>query len=102
MKRIFILIALGTIGWVQGARAWGQSGHDAIAYIAETLDVTVLGTCSDYVWAHKYFYDCAFHVNDIGRPLRTYQLYKDLAQELGLSVKAMDAVGTDYDGCIFE
>ena len=81
------------------SEAW-QKAYDA--YIAETLDVTVLGTCSDYIWAHKYFYDCAFHVNDIGRPLRTYQLYKDLAQELGLSVKAMDAVGTDYDGCIFE
>lgn len=36
MKRIFFLIALGIFGLVQGAWAWGQSGHDAIAYIAET------------------------------------------------------------------
>ena len=36
MKKFLFLIAFGTVAAVQGAWAWGQSGHDAIAYIAET------------------------------------------------------------------
>jgi len=62
----------------------------------------VLGSSVDYVYAHKYFYDCAFHLNDLGRTYRTYQMYTDLCGLLGIAQKGFTSVGTDFEGCIFE
>ncbi len=63
----------------------------------------LLGSSADYVFAHTYFYDCAYHVNDYGRTYRTYQMYLDLCELLGIKdVKAIDAVGTNFKGCLFE
>ncbi len=62
-----------------------------------------IGNASDYIWEHKYFYDCAFHPNDYGRAYRTYQLYVDLCSTLGIDeVQHYLSVGTDYEGCLFE
>ncbi len=62
-----------------------------------------LGSSADYIYDHSYFYDCAFHLNDTGRALRTYRMYLDLAQLLGIErTVGFLGVGTDYDGCIFE
>ena len=36
MKKAFLLLALTAFCFVQNALAWGKSGHDAVAYIAET------------------------------------------------------------------
>ena len=62
-----------------------------------------LGSCMDYIFDHNYAYDCAFHVNDYGRTWRTYQMYEDICEKLGITdVKNVDAVGTDFAGCLFE
>ncbi len=70
--------------------------------IAEIYDFDgVIGSCIDYVFAHKYFYDCAFHPNDLGRSYRTYRLYSDLCEMLGIEKNGFDSKGTDFEGCIF-
>lgn len=62
-----------------------------------------IGTVADYIYDHKYFYDCAFHTNDYGRAYRTYRLYVDLCANLGIDeVEHYLSVGTDFDGCLFE
>ena len=73
------------------------------ALIRELYDFDhIIGSCRDYVLAHEYFYDCAFHPNDVGRTYRTYRLYSDLAKVLGYSVSGFYSSGTDFEGCIFE
>lgn len=63
----------------------------------------LLGTVGNYLYEHKYFYDNAFHLNDYGRTLRTYDVYVDLCDILGIaSPKAIKAAGTSFDGCLFE
>ena len=63
----------------------------------------LLGSAADYIYDHKYFYDCAYHVNDYGRTYRTYGLYLDIAQILGIdSVKGIYDEGRDFEGCLFE
>ena len=63
----------------------------------------LMGSAADYVYNHKYFYDCAFHVNDYGRAYRTYNLYVDVAEALGLEkINGYTSKGTDFDGCLFE
>jgi hypothetical protein len=63
----------------------------------------VLGKSSDYVFAHVYFYDNAFHLNDVGRAYRTYRVYLDLAELLGIEdIAGFTECGTDFEGCIFE
>lgn len=62
-----------------------------------------LGSCADYTYASKYFYDCAFHVNDYGRVYRTYMLYADICAAIGITQSnGIYSVGTDFDGCLFE
>ena len=62
----------------------------------------LIGSCADYIYAHEYFYDCAFHVNDYGRAYRSYDLYTDVAALLGMDIKGYLSVGTDFEGCLFE
>ncbi len=62
----------------------------------------VLGSSADYIFAHEYFYDCAFHPNDIGRTYRTYRVYLDICDLLGYEPNGYDSKGTDFEGCIFE
>ena len=63
----------------------------------------ILGSVGTYIYNHKYFYNNAFHLNDYGRTYRTYDMYRDLATLLGKSyVKGILAVGTDFEGCLFE
>ncbi len=78
-----------------------------LAYDALILDLYdfdgLVGSAADYVYNHKYFYDCAFHVNDYGRAYRTYNLYVDIAEILGLETyNGYTSKGTDFDGCLFE
>ncbi len=63
----------------------------------------LLGTAADYIFARKYFFDCAYHLNNYGRTYRTYQMYLDLCDILGIEdKKAIDAEGADFAGCLFE
>ena len=62
----------------------------------------VLGQSKNYIFAHEYFYDCAFHPNDYGRVYRTYRIYFDLCDLLGRTAVAPDARGTSFEGCLFE
>ena len=77
---------------------------DYDALIMELYDFDgLMGSAADYVYNHKYFYDCAFHVNDYGRAYRTYNLYCDIAETVGLeNINGYTSKGTDYDGCLFE
>lgn len=72
--------------------------------ISDTYDFDgLIGSSADYVFAHEYFYDCAYHVNDYGRAYRSYKLYTDVAELLGITdVKGYLSVGTDFQGCLFE
>ncbi len=63
----------------------------------------LVGSCKNYIYDHKYMFDCAYHVNDYGRTYRTYQLYVDLCEILGIEdVNAHDEFGTNFEGCLFE
>lgn len=74
------------------------------ALIAEVYNFDgLLGSAKDYVYNHKYFYDCAYHVNDYGRTYRTYMLYLNIAEKIGLDfTKGIYYEGTDFEGCMFE
>lgn len=75
------------------------------AMISETYAFDgVIGTSLNYVMAHKYFYDNAFHPNDYGRTYRTYRLYSDLCTTLGIfrTYDSVTDVGTAFEGCLFE
>ena len=63
----------------------------------------LLGSVSDYIYDHKYLYNCAFHLNDYGRTYRTYMMYKDLCDYLEITeVNGIYDCGTDFSGCLFE
>ena len=63
----------------------------------------LVGTSANYVFAHEYFYDVAFHTNYYGKVLRSYRLYVDLAEILGIEdVIGMTDYGTSFDNCLFE
>ena len=62
----------------------------------------ILGTSKSYVYAHEYFYNNAFHPNDYGRTYRTYTLYSDICDLLGLEKNGIRSAGTKYQGCLFE
>ena len=63
----------------------------------------IVGNSINYAYAHTYLYDNAFHLNDVGRTYRTYRVYLDLCYILGITdVNGFTAVGTNFEGCIFE
>ena len=72
--------------------------------ISDTYDFDgLVGTSANYVFAHQYFFDCAFHTNYYGKVLRSYRLYADLAKILGIEdVIGMTDYGTSFDNCLFE
>ena len=62
-----------------------------------------LGNAATYIYNHKYVFDSAFHLNDYGRPYRTYSLYCDIMDYLSLGEPlGMLDLGTNFEGCIFE
>lgn len=86
-------------------------GADSAAWLAayesmilENFDFDgLMGSVGDYIWDHSYFFDCAFHLNDVGRTFRTYRLYLDICEKLGITdTKGFTEAGVDFDGCIFE
>jgi len=88
---------------VEGATssAW-LSEYDRIFTESFAFD-GVLGSSADYIYDHRYMFDCAFHLNDYGRAYRTYRLYLDLADELDITEKhGFTELGTDFSGCLFE
>ena len=63
----------------------------------------LMGSCKDYIYARKYCYDCAYHTNAYGRTYRTYQLYLDIADTLGIeNPNGIYSKGTNFEGCLFE
>ena len=62
-----------------------------------------LGKSADFIYDHRYFYDCAFHTNNYGRAIHTYQLYRAVCDVTGRTPsRAHGSLGTDFAGCIFE
>lgn len=72
--------------------------------ITDTFNVDGnIGKSSSYIYHHNYFYDNAYHLNNWGRTLRTYQFYVDLCPILGIKNPcSATARGTDFRGCLFE
>ena len=63
----------------------------------------LMGSCKDYIYARKYCYDCAYHTNAYGRTYRTYQLYLDIADTLGIeNPNGIYSKGMNFAGCLFE
>ncbi len=86
-----------------GNTAAGQAAYDAM--IREIFGIELLGSVSDHIFPTEYFYKAnasSFHVNDYGRAKNTYQLYLELCEKLNLTPKGSRALGTDFDGCLFE
>ena len=80
--------------------AWLNS-YDKL--ILDTFDFDgLLGSCKKYIFAHEYFYDNAFHPNDVGRTYRTYQAYVDVCALLGIKADGFKSAGDSFEGCIFE
>lgn len=48
----------------------------------EKLEFPMISQLNDYVYPLEYFYDTGFHMNDIGRAVRTQQLIDDLSAAL--------------------
>ena len=61
-----------------------------------------LGSAADHVFAHEYFYDSSFHLNDVGRAYHTYKLYLEICESFGRTPKGFRDAGVDFKGCIFE
>ena len=93
----------GVIPEVKADAANWLSAYDRL--IADTyyeLDGLVGGS-ADYIFHHNYFYDNAYHLNNYGRALRTYQFYTDMADILGITdTVGYTELGTDFRGCMFE
>lgn len=83
-----------TIAWL--------NAYDSL--ISDTYNFDgLLGSAQDYIYDHKYLYNCAFHLNDYGRTYRTYMMYKDLCDYLEITeVNGIYDCGTDFSGCLFE
>lgn len=62
----------------------------------------VIGAAADHVYNNCYFYNCAFHLNNIGRPFHTYRTYADLCAFLGITPKTIYSEGKKFEGCYFE
>jgi len=63
----------------------------------------IVGSSKNYIFSREYFYDCAYHTNDYGRTYRTYNLYCDLADILGIEDKcSIYDKGIKFEGCLFE
>lgn len=72
--------------------------------LLDTFDFDgIVGSCKNYIYAHEYFFDCAFHTNNYGRTWRTYYLYTDLCEIIGREVQYQNGdLGTKFDQCLFE
>lgn len=87
------------------AKAAGLSWFEAYDnFILDTYVFDgILGSSADYVFAHEYFYDNAFHPNDYGRTYRTYTVYMDICELLGITdIVGYAEAGTNFAGCLFE
>ena len=76
------------------------------AGIMEAYDFDgLLGTAKDYIFHTIYFYDSAYHPNNYGKTYRTYQVYVDLCEILGITdINGYYDVGTkdDFFATLFE
>ena len=93
------------------ADAVSESARDAAALLSydELILSTytaldgILGTSAEYVFARQYFFDSAYHLNDYGRAIRTWRVYRDLAELLGIEkIKGIFDEGKRIVGCCFE
>ena len=63
----------------------------------------ILGSVENYVFAHKYFYNNAYHTNDYGRVYRTHRMYLDLCELLGIEeIRYIYEMALPIEGCLFE
>ena len=95
--------AFGVIPEVKADAANWLSAYDAL--IEETYYEydAYIGCAANYIFHHNYFFDSAYHLNNYGRALWTYQFYTDLCDTVGIdNVKGYLSVGTSFEGCMFE
>lgn len=93
----------GVIPEAKASPASWIPAYDAL--IEETFEEFdgIIGRSLDYIYHHNYFYDSAYHLNNWGRAIRSYQFYVDFCKEVGITEIAgyLDR-GTDFYGCLFE
>ncbi len=84
-----------------GGSAW-FAAYDSLILNNYVFD-GLLGKTENYIYNHQYFYNNAFHLNDYGRTYRTYDMYLDLAELLGIEqVHKVREFGVNFEGCLFE
>ena len=84
------------------AANWLLAYDNLVAETYYELDGLV-GSSVDYIYHHNYFFDNAYHLNNYGRALRTYQFYTDMADILGITdTVGYTELGTNFRGCLFE
>ncbi|MBQ8529292.1 MAG: leucine-rich repeat protein [Clostridia bacterium] len=62
----------------------------------------ILGDAESYIYNHKYFYNNAYHPNNYGRAYRTYSMYLDLCELLGIEEPLSMREATRYGECLLE
>lgn len=89
---------------IKEARDAGPKWFDDFeAFILEHFNFDgVLGDAENYIFNVKYFYDSAYHPNNYGKTYRTYRIYLDLCELLGIEeIKDFYLGGTpDAEGFI--
>ena len=95
--------AWGVIPEVKADAAnWLLAYDNLVADTYYELDGLV-GSSVDYVYHHNYFFDNAYHLNNYGRALRTYQFYTDMTAILGITdTVGYTELGKNFKGCLFE
>ena len=84
------------------AKNWLAAYDKLISDTYSELDGLV-GSSKDYIYHHNYFFDNAYHLNNYGRAIRTYQFYLDMADILGITdTVGYTELGTNFRGCLFE
>lgn len=95
--------AWGVIPEVKADAAnWLLAYDNLVADTYYELDGLV-GSSVDYIYHHNYFFDNAYHLNNYGRALRTYQFYTDMTAILGITdTVGYTELGKNFKGCLFE
>ena len=95
--------SFGVIPEVKADAAIWLSAYDALIREAYYEYDAYVGCAANYIFHHNYFFDSAYHLNNYGRAIWTYQFYTDLCVSLGIEdINGYLEVGTGFEGCMFE
>jgi len=70
----------------------GNSQEDKeafVKYLSDSFHCPMISRIDDYIYPSDYFYDTNFHLNDIGAPIHSQQLARDIAQHFDMELAQM-------------